>query len=113
MLFRSLRKQRQAGSDPADNRDPAFRPPARRRWNGERPRLEFFLLQTPFPFQRIDMVLNRCRINPEVPADLSNRRREAVARHIIINEVQNGLLAFGKHEILIPEQVFGSQGPNL
>src|SRR5215510_5228829 len=104
-----LRKQRHARGDPADYWNSTVGMAARSRWNGQRPRLKSFFLKIAFPFQRRNVVLNRCRINSKMPADFSNGRRKTVALDVLINEVQDGLLSLRQHASFIPEQMYGSQ----
>src|SRR5262245_17090312 len=108
-----LRQQRQAGSDSADDRNATGGLSARRRWNGERPRLESFFPEVSFPLQRRNVILNGGGINSEVPPNLPYRRREAIFVHVLVNEIQDGLLSFCKHDTLITEQMYGSQHPKF
>src|SRR5207237_3315913 len=85
-----------------DNRNRTIGRRARRRWNGERPRLKSLFLQMPFPFQRRNVVLDCRRIYSKVLADFPYGRRKAVVLYVFVDEIQNGLLPLGQHSPFIP-----------
>src|SRR5262245_35876952 len=95
-----LRKQRHPGSDAANYRNRIARRPARRRWNGQSPRLKPLFLEKPFSFQRRNVVLHCCRVDSEMPSDLTDRWRKPVVFDVIVDEVQNRLLPSSKHGLL-------------
>jgi hypothetical protein len=76
----------------------------------QRSRLKSLFLQKTFPLNRRNVVLDRRRINIEMPADFADRRWKAVGIRVFIDEIEYRLLSFGKHAALISEQVYGSQG---
>src|SRR5262245_43385207 len=96
-----LRQQRQARGDTADDRYAsgiAVHTLPRRRRNGERSRLETFLLKVPLPLEGRDVVLDGCGIDSKLTTDLTNRRRKTVFLHVLVDEIEDGFLSFGKHE---------------